>query len=81
MNESTVLPEMMRVSVLRGVGRVEIEHRPVPAVGPGHVLLGTDHPFELRDPTPVESVRVLGLVPEEERAVLWDTAARLLRLP
>ncbi|TMM35516.1 MAG: amidohydrolase [Actinobacteria bacterium] len=55
--------------------------RLVEDVGPGHVLLGTDHPFELRDPTPVESVRVLGLVPEEERAVLWDTAARLLRLP
>ncbi len=49
-------------------------------VGVGHVLLGTDHPFELRDPTPVESVRVLGLAPEEERTVLWDTASRLLHL-
>jgi L-iditol 2-dehydrogenase len=39
MNESTVLPDLMRVSVLRAVGRVEVEQRPVPAVGPGHVLI------------------------------------------
>lgn len=49
-------------------------------VGVGHVLLGTDHPFELRDPNPVESVRVLGLEPAAARAVLWDTAAKLLGL-
>jgi aminocarboxymuconate-semialdehyde decarboxylase len=49
-------------------------------VGVEQVLLGTDHPFELRDPTPVESVRVLGLAADEERTVLWGTASRLLRL-
>jgi hypothetical protein len=42
--------------------------------------MGTDHPFELRDPAPLESVRAVGLAPVDERAVLWDTAAALLRL-
>jgi aminocarboxymuconate-semialdehyde decarboxylase len=49
-------------------------------VGPGHVLLGTDHPFELADFTPVETVRRLGLDEQATRAVLWHTAATLLGL-
>jgi len=49
-------------------------------VGVGHVLLGTDHPFELRDPDPVGSVAALGLDGAASRALLWDTAAKLLHL-
>ncbi len=49
-------------------------------VGPGQVLLGTDHPFELADFTPVETVRGLGLDEQATRAVLWRNAATLLGL-
>jgi aminocarboxymuconate-semialdehyde decarboxylase len=54
--------------------------RLVDDVGVQHVLLGTDHPFELRDPAPVRTVRALGLPPAQERAILWDTAASRLGL-
>jgi aminocarboxymuconate-semialdehyde decarboxylase len=50
--------------------------RLVEDVGVDHVLLGTDHPFELRDETPLASIAAAGL----PRAVLWDNAAALLRL-
>jgi aminocarboxymuconate-semialdehyde decarboxylase len=49
-------------------------------VGVGHVLLGTDHPFELGDRSPVETVAGLGLDPRATRAILWDNAAPLLGL-
>jgi aminocarboxymuconate-semialdehyde decarboxylase len=49
-------------------------------VGVGHVLLGTDHPFELRDPDPRATVAQLRLEPADTRAIEWDTAAKLLRL-
>jgi aminocarboxymuconate-semialdehyde decarboxylase len=49
-------------------------------VGVAHVLLGSDHPFELRDPTPVQTVRDQNLDPADTRAILWDTAAKLLKL-
>lgn len=49
-------------------------------VGPGHVLLGTDHPFELADFTPVETVRMLRLDEQATRAVLWHNTATLLGL-
>jgi aminocarboxymuconate-semialdehyde decarboxylase len=55
--------------------------RLVEDVGVGHVLLGTDHPFELGDPAPLETVRALGLDPADERRVLRDNAAGLLGLP
>jgi aminocarboxymuconate-semialdehyde decarboxylase len=54
--------------------------RLVDDVGVGHVLLGTDHPFELGDRAPVETVRRLGLDADATRAVLWDNAAALLGL-
>src|SRR5439155_11393240 len=54
--------------------------RLVEDVGAGHVLLGTDHPFELRDQAPLSSVAAAGLDPAGTRAVLWDTAAKLLHL-
>jgi aminocarboxymuconate-semialdehyde decarboxylase len=54
--------------------------RLVEDVGVQRVLLGTDHPFELSDPTPVQTVRGLALDTSGERAVLWDNAAKLLGL-
>ena len=55
--------------------------RLVEDVGARHVLLGTDHPFELGDRNPIETVRNLGLNRKATRAILWDNAAALLGLP
>ncbi len=55
--------------------------RLVEDVGADHVLMGTDHPFELADVAPVDTVRALGLDDGATRAILWDNAARLLGLP
>jgi aminocarboxymuconate-semialdehyde decarboxylase len=55
--------------------------RLVEDVGAEHVMMGTDHPFELADFTPVETVRALGLDETATRAILWDNAACLLGLP
>ncbi|HET7477541.1 MAG TPA: amidohydrolase family protein [Dermatophilaceae bacterium] len=54
--------------------------RLVEDVGAGHVLLGTDHPFELGDRDPIGTVDRLGLDQADRAAILSDTAARLLRL-
>ena len=48
--------------------------------GASHVLLGTDHPFELRDADPLSSVAAAELTPAEARAILWGNAAALLGL-
>lgn len=50
-------------------------------MGVDHVLLGTDHPFELGDTHPVETVRALKLGDEDTETILWRTAAELLGLP
>jgi aminocarboxymuconate-semialdehyde decarboxylase len=55
--------------------------RLVEDVGAGHVLLGTDHPFELGDRTPLDTVRALGLPEADSRRILRDNAVALLRLP
>jgi aminocarboxymuconate-semialdehyde decarboxylase len=55
--------------------------RLVEDVGADHVLLGTDHPFELGDRAPLETVRALGLDEADERRILRDNAAGLLGLP
>lgn len=47
-------------------------------VGVGHVVLGTDHPFELGDRTPLETVERLGLAEVDADAIRWQTAAALL---
>lgn len=47
--------------------------------GADRVLLGSDYPFDMGDPDPVGSVRGLGLSPEDERRVLAENAARLIR--
>jgi len=54
--------------------------RIVEDVGADHVMLGTDHPFELGDFTPRQTVADLGLTESDSRAILWDNAARLLGL-
>lgn len=50
-------------------------------MGADHVLLGTDHPFELGDVHPIETVRSLGLGADDTETILWRTAATLLDLP
>ena len=54
--------------------------RLVTDVGAEHVLLGSDFPFELADPSPRDSVRALDLDAATARAIEWDTAAKLLGL-
>jgi aminocarboxymuconate-semialdehyde decarboxylase len=54
--------------------------RLVEDVGTDHVLLGTDHPFELGDRTPLDTVTALGLDRAGTRAILWENAAALLGL-
>ena len=51
--------------------------RLVEDVGTDHVLLGTDHPFELGDRAPLDTVRALGLDADATRAILGGNAARL----
>ena len=46
--------------------------------GGDHVLLGTDHPFDMADPHPVATVRAAGLGARAERAVLGGAATQLL---
>ena len=46
--------------------------------GGDHVLLGTDHPFDMADPHAVATVRAAGLGARAERAVLGGAALRLL---
>lgn len=54
--------------------------RLVEDVGADHVMLGTDHPFELGDPAPLQTVGALGLDRADARRILWDNAAALLGL-
>lgn len=48
-------------------------------VGWGHVVLGSDYPFDMADDDPVASVRALGLDERDEAAVLAGNADRFLR--
>ena len=50
-------------------------------MGVDRVLLGTDHPFELGDTQPVETVRSLGLSDADTETILWRTADSLLGSP
>ena len=54
--------------------------RIVEDVGVDHVLMGTDHPFELGDPNPRRTVAELGLGEADTAAILGGTAAGLLGL-
>jgi aminocarboxymuconate-semialdehyde decarboxylase len=44
---------------------------------PGHVLLGSDYPFALGDPAPVDTVRAAGLADADTDAILGGNAATL----
>ena len=48
--------------------------------GADRVLLGSDHPFDMADARPAETVAAAGLPPDAEAAVLGGNAARLLGL-
>lgn len=51
----------------------------VEQVGSDHVLMGTDYPFPMGDPSPVDTVNAIpGLSTEQRRLILGDNAARLL---
>ena len=48
--------------------------------GADRVLLGSDHPFDMADARPADTVAAAGLDPDDERAILGGNAARLLGL-
>jgi aminocarboxymuconate-semialdehyde decarboxylase len=52
----------------------------VEVVGADRVLLGSDFPFDMADPHPVETVRRAALDPDDEQALLCGNAQRLLAL-
>ena len=52
----------------------------VETAGADRVVLGSDHPFDMGDLRPADSVRAAGLDPPDEAAVLGGNAARLLGL-
>jgi aminocarboxymuconate-semialdehyde decarboxylase len=52
----------------------------VETVGADRVVLGSDHPFDMGDLRPAETVRSAGLDARDEAAVLGGNAARLLGL-
>ncbi len=50
----------------------------IDTVGPAHVLVGSDAPYDMADGDPVARVRRLNLPPDQEAAVLGSTAMTLL---
>ena len=50
----------------------------VEAVGADHVMLGSDYPFDMADPHPVETIRRAGLEEDDQTALLSGNAERLL---
>jgi aminocarboxymuconate-semialdehyde decarboxylase len=52
----------------------------VETVGADRVLLGSDHPFDMGDLRPADTVRAAGLDPRDEELVLGGNAAALLGL-
>jgi aminocarboxymuconate-semialdehyde decarboxylase len=49
-------------------------------IGADHVVLGSDHPFDMGCDAPVEAVRALDLPPADENAIIGDTLAKLLKV-
>jgi aminocarboxymuconate-semialdehyde decarboxylase len=49
-------------------------------IGAEHVVLGSDHPFDMGSETPVDAARALGLSPAQEEAILGGNLARLLKV-
>ena len=54
--------------------------RLVSIAGPGHILLGTDYPFDMGVTDPVACIDALGLPAPARDAIVGGTAARLLSL-
>jgi aminocarboxymuconate-semialdehyde decarboxylase len=52
----------------------------VDLVGVERIVLGSDAPFDIRDPAPVESIRKAGLGEASARAILDTNPARLFAL-
>ena len=52
----------------------------VDLAGAGHVLLGSDYPFDMGNENPAELVRAAGFDPDTEAKILGGNAARLLNL-
>jgi aminocarboxymuconate-semialdehyde decarboxylase len=52
----------------------------VETVGADRVMLGSDHPFDMGDLRPADTVRAAGLDPRDEALVLEGNAAALLGL-
>ena len=72
--------ELRRFLVDTVVHDVEVLRDLVELFGPDRVLLGSDYPFDMADPRPVETVRAAGLSGEDEAAVRSGNAERLLAL-
>jgi aminocarboxymuconate-semialdehyde decarboxylase len=49
-------------------------------IGADHVVLGSDHPFDMGSDAPVGAVRALGLPRAQEEAILGGNLARLLKV-
>ncbi len=49
--------------------------------GAGHVLLGSDRPFDMGADKPVQDIRALQLSQDDEQLLLGGNASRLFRLP
>ncbi len=49
-------------------------------LGDDHVVIGSDYPFGMGHPAPVDAVKRMGLAPEREAKVLGRNLARLLRV-
>ena len=54
--------------------------RLVSIAGAGHVLLGTDYPFDMGVTDPVARIDAIGLPAPDRDAITGGTAARLLSL-
>ena len=48
--------------------------------GAGHVLLGSDRPFDMGSDRPVQEVSAAGLSPADEQLILGGNAGRLLQM-
>jgi aminocarboxymuconate-semialdehyde decarboxylase len=53
----------------------------VDLAGPDHVLLGSDYPFPILDPAPVNVVRQAGFPESTIDAILSHNACRVFKLP
>jgi aminocarboxymuconate-semialdehyde decarboxylase len=80
-------PAVSALDALRWFHYDTITHLPqalgylVSLVGADRVVLGSDAPFDVRDPAPVASVRSAGLAASATDAILESNAVDLFRIP